>query len=75
MNRFLIGFVLVFGLMLTGCAKKTDRKAADSASTVQVKKDEALPSEIDGVDVEPQKDKENFNAIAGLDGGVENSFI
>ena len=70
MNRFLIGFVLVVGLMLTGCAKKTERNATDGTSTVEMEKDEALPSKIDGVDVEPQKDKENFNAVANFEAGI-----
>ena len=70
MNRFLIGFVLVVGLMLTGCAKKTERNATDSTSTVEAEKDEALRSKIDGVDVEPQKDKENFNAVANFEAGI-----
>jgi len=70
MNRFLIGFVLVVGLLLTGCAKKTERNATESTSTVEVEKDEALPSEIDGVDVEPQKDKENINAVANFEAGI-----
>ncbi|QDT01031.1 tetratricopeptide repeat protein [Adhaeretor mobilis] len=70
MSSFLTRFVLVVGLMLSGCSKKTERNATDSTSTVEVEKDEALPSKVDEVDVEPQKDKEDINAVANFEAGI-----
>jgi len=70
MDRFLIGFVLVVGLMLSGCSKQPERNATDSAIAVDAQKDDGLASEIGVVDVEQDKGKENPNAVANFEAGI-----
>jgi len=70
MDRFVIGFVLVVGLTLTGCSKQPERNATDSASTVDAEKDDSLSSKIGGVAVEQEKGKDNPDAVANFEAGI-----
>jgi TPR repeat protein len=70
MDRFLIGFVLVVGLSLSGCARQPEGNATDSASTVDAEKDDGLSAKIGGVDVGLEKGKENPNAVAIFEAGI-----
>lgn len=70
MARSLSGFVLVVGLMLPGCAKKTEHNTAASESTVEAGQGGALPTKTNGVDAELQRDQEDLNAVANFEAGI-----
>lgn len=83
MDKFLIGFVLVVGLSLSGCSKQPegttaiaiDSNAIESASTVDAEKDDGLSSDIgevdiEKVDIELEQGKENPDAIANFEAGI-----
>ena len=70
MDRFLIGFVLVGGLTLTGCSKQPEGNATVSASRVDAEKDDGHSSEIAEADVELEKGKEIPNAVAHFEAGI-----
>jgi TPR repeat protein len=66
MNRLLMGFVLVVGLMLTGCAQQADQNATDSSAGVE--KDKA--SQTNAIDAEPPAEQEKLNAVANFEAGI-----
>jgi TPR repeat protein len=70
MDKFLIGFVLVVSVSLSGCSKQPEGNAIDSASTVDAEKDDGLSSEIGAVDIELEQGKENPDAIANFEAGI-----
>jgi TPR repeat protein len=69
MDRFLIGFVLIVGLMLTGCAKTTEPKKSNSESAVGTEQIESPDSKV-RVDAEPEKVTESPNAVAHFEAGI-----
>ncbi len=70
MDKFLVGFFVVAGLLLTGCSSQPDRNAKDSSSTVDVDKDDGLSPEIGGDDAKRAEGTESPKAVDHFQAGI-----
>jgi len=70
MDKFLVGFVLAFSLMPTGCSRHVENSAKDSASTLEVDKDEYHSSKIGGDDAELTRGTEQLKAVDHFEAGI-----